>query len=176
MPYNSYVRLRQVCFATLDIRKDETALSRILGLKPCHTSILDHFGLENSMFAVNGTFIELVAPTRENTAVHRFLEKNQGVGGYMAIFDCDDVSLRKAAGKKLGIHPVFERSDGSADLLQLNPKQTGATLLEFDHHRNGEDLLGHYEWAGENWKKGVNTDLTRDMVSVTMICADPKSR
>ncbi len=176
MTYDNYIRLRQVCLATLDLEKEEQALSRILGLQPCHRSKLDHFGLENSLFTVNGAFIELVAPTQEKTAVHRFLERHNGIGGYMAIFDCNDVSHRKAAAYKLGIKPILERSESGADLLQLNPKQTGVTMLEFDNHKGGKDFFGPYEWAGENWQNGINTTQTKDMLSVTMTCSDPKSR
>ncbi len=176
MAHTEFTRLRQVCLATLNLKQEEAALSQILGLEPCHRSQLDDFGLENSLFAINGSFIELVAPTRDETAVHRFLSKNEGVGGYMAIFDCHDVQDKKAAAAKADIHPVLERSGDKADLLQLNPKQTGITLLEFDHHYGGDDLLGHYEWAGENWQDKIITELTRDMVSVTMSCANPEAR
>lgn len=171
-----YVRLRQICLATLELPKHEQALSRIFGLNPCHKSKLDEFGLENSLFAINGTFIELVAPTTKKTAVHRFLSRSNGVGGYMAIFDCDAVSARKAAAAKLGIDPVYEKSYPAADLLQLNPRQTGLTLVEFDHHQEGEDLHGAYEWAGKDWQKGINTELVKDMTSLTFSCADPQAR
>jgi len=176
MVNKNYVRLRQVCLATLDIRKDEKSLSHILGLDPCHKSTLDHFGLENSLFAINGTFIELVAPTRDGTAVHRFIERTRGVGGYMAIFDCDDVTMRKKAALKLNISPIFERSEDEADLLQLNPKETGLTMVEFDHHKDGEDILGNYAWAGENWQQGINTSTTKDLTSFTMACSDPATK
>lgn len=176
MSYNSYVRLRQICLATQDINKDRRALSRILDIQPCHSEQLDQFGLENTLFPVNGTFIELVAPTRPDTALQRFIDRSKGDGGYMAIFDCEDVSLRKASASKLGIDVIFERSTEATDLLQLNPRQTGVTLLEFDHHRRGLDLFGDYEWAGENWQNSINTTVTKDMMSITMTCSHPKSR
>lgn len=173
---DNFVRLRQICLATLDLQHHENSLSNILGIDPCHRSNLDHFGLENTLFAVNGTFIELVAPTRDNTAVHRFLDKTRGVGGYMAIFDCNDVQQRKNTAAELGISSIFERSNEAADLLQLNPKDTGLTMLEFDKHTGGEKMLGAYEWAGENWQKGINTRVTNSMTSLTMVCSDPSRR
>ncbi|MEH6401943.1 MAG: hypothetical protein V7750_01130 [Sneathiella sp.] len=173
---NKIIRLRQICLATLDIRKDEKSLSNIFGLNPCHQEALDHFGLENSLFAINGTFIELVAPTRDNTAVHRFLSRTDGVGGYMAIFDCNEVADRKNAALRLGISPIFERSDDTADLLQLNPKDTGITMLEFDHHKGGKDMLGNYAWAGENWQREINTDTTKSLTSLSMACTDPNAK
>lgn len=163
-----YVRLRQICLATTDIKKAEHDLSHLLGLDVCHRSQLENFGLENIMFAVNGTFIEVVAPVAKNTTVHRFLAKNQGRGGYMAIFDCRNVAKHKALAEAAGVDPIFERYNEKADLLQLNPKQTGATMMEFDHHYGGDDRLGRYEWAGDNWQEQLSTEVTSDILGIEL--------
>ncbi|MEH6545314.1 MAG: VOC family protein [Sneathiella sp.] len=168
-----YVRLRQICLATTDIKQAEHDLSRLLGLDVCHRSQLENFGLENIMFAVNGTFLEVVAPVTEKTTVHRFLAKNQGRGGYMAIFDCSDVAKHKALAETAGVDPIFERYNEKADLLQLNPKQTGATMVEFDHHYGGDDRLGRYEWAGDYWQDHLSTDVTSDILGIEF--CSPKS-
>jgi Glyoxalase-like domain len=166
MAPTDYVRLRQICLATTDISQAEQDLSKILGLNVCHRSRLENFGLENIMFAVNGTFIEVVAPVVENTTVHRFLAKNQNRGGYMAIFDCSDVSKHKALAEAAGIDTIFERYNEKADLLQLNPKQTGATMMEFDHHYGGDNRLGRYEWAGDHWQDHLSTAVTSDILGI----------
>jgi len=166
MTTTDYVRLRQICLVTLDIKQAETALAEILGLSICHRSELTEFGLENSMFPVNGVFIELVAPTKPNTAVHRFYARNEGRGGYMAIFDCSDVAKHRALAVANGIDPIYERHSEKADLLQLNPKQTGATIMEFDHHYGGDDMLGHYEWAGDGWQDYINLEVTRNILGI----------
>ncbi len=176
MTKTAYTRLRQVCLATLDIRKDEAALSRIFGLKPCHESWLEEFGLENSLFALGGSFLELVAPIREKTAVHRFLDRNGGIGGYMAIFDCDNTDRKKDIASELGIPPVYEREGNGADLLQLNPHETGITLLEFDHHKGGTDRFDAYEWAGPNWQDRVDQTIVKDITDYVFSCRDPKNR
>lgn len=166
MAPTDYVRLRQICLATTDIEQAEQELSQILGLSVCHRSQLENFGLENIMFAVNGTFIEVVAPVVENTTVHRFLAKNQNRGGYMAIFDCRDVAKHKSLAHAAGIDPIFERYNEQADLLQLNPKQTGATMMEFDHHYGGDDRLGRYEWAGDHWQDHLSTAVASDVLGI----------
>ena len=172
----AYTRLRQVCLATLDIRKDEAALSRIFGLQPCHESWLEEFGLENSLFALGGSFLELVAPIRDKTAVHRFLERSGGLGGYMAIFDCDDTARKKRLASELHIDPVYEREGDGADLLQLNPRETGITLLEFDHHKGGPDRFDAYEWAGPDWQDRVDQSVVEDITGYVFSCNDPASR
>ena len=172
MTANHYIRFRQICVATLELERDISLFAEILNVLPCHRSRLDHFGLENAMFAIGGSFIELVAPTQDQTAVHRFLNRSQGRGGYMAIFDCDDVQRQKSLAQSQNISIVFERSTPEAELLQLNPKDTGVTMLEFDHHTGGEDRLCAYEWAGRDWQKHLNSDV--DIAEVTMTCRDPE--
>lgn len=173
MAATDYVRLRQICLATSNIRKAEATLSTILGLKVCHRARLPQFGLENIMFAVNGAFLEIVAPVEAGTAVDRFLTRNHGRGGYMAIFDCADVAIHRALATAAGIDAIFERKGEKAELLQLNPRQTGATMMEFDHHYGGDDLFGAYGWAGEDWQDFIDTGTTRDILGIEI--SSPKA-
>ncbi|MAL79326.1 MAG: hypothetical protein CMN55_09475 [Sneathiella sp.] len=176
MTSENYVRLRQICLAAANIGEAEGALTDILGLEVCHRSQLDQFGLENIMYAINGSFLEVVAPTRDNTAVDRFLARNQGRGGYMAIFDSANVARHKALAEASGVAPIFERYDDRADLLQLNPKATGATMLEFDHHKGGDDMMAKYHWAGEGWQEYVNTDVTGEITGIEIAGPETAAR
>jgi Glyoxalase-like domain len=174
MSQTKYTRLRQVCLATNEIKKHQAALGRIFDLSSCHEGWLEEFGLENALFAMGGSFIEFVAPIRTETAVDRFLARSKGRGAYMAIFDCENIDRRKEAANALGISPVFERKNGGADLLQLNPRQTGLTLLEFDTHKNGTDRFDGYEWAGPNWQEKINQELVTDITGFTFQCSTPE--
>lgn len=176
MPFNNYVRLRQICLAAADITKTEQVFSHVFGLDVCHRSKLADFGLENIMYALNGCFLEIVAPTKENTAVDRFLARNNGRGGYMAIFDCADMVRHKTLAEEVGVAPIYERRNDKADLLQLNPKQTGATMMEFDHHYGDDTMLGHYEWAGDDWHKHVSTDVTGDILGIEISSPGAEAR
>ncbi|WP_169568950.1 VOC family protein [Sneathiella limimaris] len=167
-----FIRFRQICLASLSLDPVEAHIEAILGVPPCHRSNLEQFGLENTMFAVGGSFIEIVAPTQEHTAAHRFIERTQGIGGYMAIFDCEEVNRLKQNALHQNIGIIYERSDAKADLLQLNPRDTGVTLLEFDRHQNGEERLGAYEWAGENWKSAFNPRV--DIIDLSFACHKPQ--
>ena len=176
MSDSNYVRLRQICLAASDIAHTERVFSDILGLDVCHRSRLPQFGLENIMYAINGCFLEIVAPIQPDTAVDRFLARNNGRGGYMAIFDCADVDHHKSLAAAAGVAPIFERRNEKADLLQLNPKQTGATMMEFDHHNGGDDMMGNYHWAGDDWQKYVSTDVTGDILGIEISSPGANSR
>ncbi len=176
MTSKDYVRLRQICLASLDIAKAEETLTSILNLNVCHRSTLDQFGLENILLPIGAVFLEIVAPTRPDTAVHRFLAKNEGKGGYMAIFDCADVDKHRALATEKEISVVYERKNDKADLLQLNPKQTGATMMEFDHHYGGDDLMGNYEWAGDGWQKAIDQTVARKVLGLEIISPKAEKR
>ncbi|WP_025898792.1 VOC family protein [Sneathiella glossodoripedis] len=171
MTDKKYTRLRQICVATLDLERDTNIFSNILDVRPCHRSSLNEFGLENSMFALGGSFIELVAPTRDNTAVHRFLSSSKGLGGYMAIFDCENTNRYRNSAQNMGIRVIVDQQREKADLLQLNPKDTGVTMLEFDHHKNGLDRFSEYDWAGDNWQENLQRDI--EITAIEMACDHP---
>lgn len=171
-PLRPYTRFRQVCVASLAFDQDVGTLTRILGKNPCHTSKLEQFGLENALFAVGGSFIEIVAPIKTQTAVHRFIHSTNGIGGYMAIFDCEDVARFRKNATESNIRIIADQHREKADLLQLSPKDTGITMLEFDHHDGSSNRLGSYEWAGSHWQKNLVRDV--DIVEISMACADPK--
>lgn len=173
---DNYVRLRQICLVATDIAETERIFSHILGLEVCHRSVLANFGLENIMFVLNGCFLEIVAPTKPDTAVDRFLARNNGRGGYMAIFDCADIDRHKSLAEEVGVAPIYERRNDKADLLQLNPKQTGATMMEFDHHYGNNTMLGHYEWAGDDWHGYVNTEVSGDILGIEITSPDAATR
>ena len=62
---------------------------RILGMQPCRTGALPQFGLDNAVLpAGNGTFVELLAPTDDNSAGARFLQR-RGEAPYLMIFETD---------------------------------------------------------------------------------------
>lgn len=176
MTSTDYVRLRQICLASLDIAKAEETLTSILKLKVCHRSKLEQFGLENILLPIGAVFLEIVAPVRPDTAVHRFLAKNDGKGGYMAIFDCADVATHRARAEENGISVIYERKTEKAELMQLNPKQTGATMMEFDHHEGGDDLLGNYEWAGDGWQQAIDRSVARKVLGLEIISPKAEKR
>ncbi len=53
---------------------------------------------------------------------------------------------------------------GIARVLQFHPRDTGAAILEIDHHTGGDDRFGSFEWGGEHWQAKVRTDVARDLL------------
>jgi len=166
---SDFLRLRQVCLAAPRLAPAEAALREILGIEVVHRSDLaDAFGLENAVFALNGSFIEIVAPLREDAAAARFLLRSGGRGGYIAILDCRDLERRRAAAERLGIRIAHAGQRAGAQYIQLHPRDMGAVMLEIDHHVGGEHRFGHYEWGGAHWREAVRTDVTVDLLGIEL--------
>ena len=99
----AYLNLRQICLAAPELEPVVDTVREVFGLEVCHRDPnVAKYGLENALFVLGRAFLEIVAPTRGETAAGRFIERSGGVGGYMAIFDCSDPERRRERAERLG--------------------------------------------------------------------------
>lgn len=172
-----YLRLRQLCLVSADLETVASELTEVLGLQICHRDPnVGRYGLENVLMPIGTSFLEVVAPKKpgSDTAAGRYLQRRKGDGGYMVIMDCDDVEPWRAHMKTVGVRLVEDRPyEGKAHLMQFHPRDTGACIMEIDHHVGGDDLHGHYQWAGEHWQGHVRTDRTVAIVGAVLQSDDP---
>ena len=170
----SYLRLRQVCLVAADLETEAARLKQALGVKECYRDAnVGKYGLENVLFPVGSSFIEIVSPTRPGTTAGRFLERHGGRHGYMIILDCDDPERRQRHAESLGIRTANLIRHGDYLGVQLHPKDTGAAMIEFNRTLGGEDAMGPYAPAGPDWQRAVRSDVTRRLVAVEIECPDP---
>lgn len=169
-----YLRLRQVCLVSPALASAEEDFRSILGLEVCHRDPnLERYGLENILFPVGTSFIEVVSPIRPGTAAGRFLEQRGGLGGYMVILDCNDVDRRRRHVESMGIRVVNHLRYEDYEGVQLHPRGTGAAMVEFNQTVGGASIDGPYHPAGPHWQEAVRTDVTRRLVSVNIEAPDP---
>lgn len=168
-----FLRLRQVCLAAADLEREAVLLKFELGLEECHRDAnVAKYGLENVLFPVGTSFIEIVSPTRPGTAAGRFLERHGGRYGYMIIMDCDDPAKWQARAESLGVRVANVIRHGDYFGVQLHPKDTGAAILEFNCTVGGRDPMGPYAPAGPKWQAAIREQVTRRMLSVEIECPD----
>lgn len=148
-----YLRLRQVCLVAHDLAPAVQAVEAVFGLPVCYRDPhVTTFGLENALFALGESFLEIVAPTRPDTAAGRFLRRSGGIGGYMLIFDCDDPARYRTRATAAGVRVAYEIDHPGYRGVQLHPRDCRAAMLEFDHTDGGEPLDGPYYPAGPDWQ------------------------
>ena len=171
---SSWLRLRQVCLVAADLARETELVQEILGLEVCYRDPnVARYGLENVLFPVGTDFIEIVSPTQPGTAAGRFLERHQGRHGYMVIMDCPDPAARQAHCAAIGVRTANLIRHDSYLGVQLHPKDTGGAMLEFNRTEGGEDPMGPYSPAGNDWQKAIRSDVTQRMLGVEIDCSDP---
>src|SRR4051794_8153215 len=97
------VRLRQAVIAAAELAPVADKLRDELGLgEPFADPGVGFFGLHNAVFALGDQFLEVIAPQQADTAVDRWLARHGGDGGYMLIFQVDDIAGARAARRRSG--------------------------------------------------------------------------
>lgn len=170
----AYLRLRQIAVVATDLARAEGDVQAVLGVPVCHRDpAVGVFGLVNALLPIGQDFLEIVSPTRPGTTAGRFHDRWAGRYGYMLIFDCDDPLRYKAQAAALGIRVAHEGRHDAYHGVQLHPKDTGATMLEFNHTDGAGPLDGPYWPAGADWQRFVDRRVTERLLCAEVDCADP---
>jgi Glyoxalase-like domain len=172
-----YLRLRQICLVARALEPAVADLAAVLAIEECHRDPnVAKYGLVNALLPVGTSFLEIVSPTKADTAAGRFLARRGGDAGYMVICDCDDNGRFRTRAAAAGVRAIEDHIyEGRAHLLQLHPRDTGGCILEFDHHVGGAALDGAYQWAGDHWQRHVRTTRVTGITGVTMTSPDPEA-
>jgi hypothetical protein len=169
-----YLRLRQICLVASHLEPAISDISAIMGLEVCYRDgNVAKYGLENALLPVDTILLEVVAPFQPGTAAGRFLDKNGGRGGYMAIFCCDDPDARGRHANGLGVRTANVITHAPYHGVQLHPRDCRAAFIEFNHTTGSDDVLGPYPPAGPDWQKSIRKDVTRALTAVEMQSPDP---
>ena len=174
-----YLRLRQICLVASDLAAVEQQIAGVLGLEICFRDPgVAKYGLHNALFAMGGTFLEVVSPTRPDTAAGRYIERRKGDGGYMYILDCDNLEARREHFKAEGVRLVEDLNSTdwglTGEALHLHPRDTGGCLLSVDRHSpDGENMGGAYKWAGPDWRTHDRSKTVAQIVGAAIQSPDP---
>jgi catechol 2,3-dioxygenase-like lactoylglutathione lyase family enzyme len=165
------MRLRQIALVAHDLQKARADIVAVLGLGADYADPgVGHFGLENAVWPVGDTFLEVVSPKQPGTTAGRLLDKRGGDGGYMTIFQTPDIEAARARAAGHGVRFVWttDRDDG-VHASHLHPKDTGGALISIDQMTPSE----RWEWGGPNWERAVRTDVSTGIVGAEIQADDP---
>ena len=169
-----YLRLRQICLAAPRLAPVAADLEEIFGIRVCYRDgNVAKYGLENALLMVGTNFLEVVAPTQDNTAGGRFIERTKGHGGYMAIFQASDVRRRQTHAEGMGVRAAHVIDRDTYKNVQLHPRDCRAAFIEFGHSVGGDDRMGTWSPAGYKWKDFVKTDTTKRMLGIEVESPQP---
>ncbi len=169
------MRLRQICLVAPELEPAVAALTDVLGIAVCfRDDAVEKYGLVNAVLPTGQCFLEVVAPTRPDTAAGRYLARRGGAGGYMVIIDVADIAAVERHVGKLGVRVANPIAHGDTYRgLQLHPRDTGGALLELNWTRGGESLDGPYHPAGPTWQQHARTDTTLALYAAELQSDDP---
>src|SRR2546423_3007947 len=127
------VRLRQAVLVAKELDPVAEQLRSELGLgEPFEDPGVGEFGLRNHVYALGDQFIEIVSPTREGTAAGRHLERHGGDGGYMVIFQLDDLEAARRRVNDFGIRVVWEIDLPDISGTHLHPSDMRGAIVSLD--------------------------------------------
>ena len=138
--------------------------------EPFHDPDVDVFGLENAVFNIGDTFLEVVAPVREDTTAGRYLARRGGDGGYMAIFQMPDLAAARRRVADLGIRVVWQADLDDMAATHLHPRDVPGAIVSLDW-ANPPDI---WRWAGPAWTGQTPAHPAGGITRLTVETPDPE--
>ncbi len=164
------VRLRQAVLVAAELQPVEQALRSALSLgEPFHDPGVAAFGLHNSVFALGDCFLEVIAPLQEGTAAGRYLERHGGDGGYMVIFDLEDLEGARSRARDMGVRVVWQIDLPDISGTHLHPADTRGAIVSLD----GSRPYGSWRWGGPQWTGKIAQGAPGSLAGITVAVADP---
>jgi hypothetical protein len=143
-------RLRQAVLAARELEPVAERLRSELGLgEPFFDPGVGRFGLCNAVFALGGTFLEVVSPVRPGTSAGRLLERRGGDCGYMVMFQVEDLAAARERAAVLGVREVWELALPEMLEVHLHPSDMRAAIVSLSQPRPPESWL----WGGPGWRE-----------------------
>lgn len=105
---------------------------KLLGLELDTIEVLEDLGVKVAMLKVGESAVELIEPIREESTVHRFIER-RGEGLHHLTFEVDDLLKTLATLKEANIKLIDQEPRLGAEgqwIAFVHPHSTGGVLIE----------------------------------------------
>jgi hypothetical protein len=166
------VRLRQAVIAAAELEPVANELREALGLgEPFRDPGVGEFGLANVVFAIGDCFIEVISPTSPGTAAGRWLERHGGDGGYMAIFDLQDLEGARERAAALGARVVWQIDLPDISGTHLHPANMRGAIVSLDR----SNPYGSWRWGGPEWTAQIAAEAPGMLTGITVAVDEPRA-
>jgi hypothetical protein len=164
------VRLRQAVLVAGELEPVASALRAALDLgEPFRDPGVAEFGLRNVVFALGDCFLEVISPMQPGTAAGRYLDRHGGDGGYMVIFDLEDLDGARARAEQLGIRVVWQINLPDISGTHLHPADMHGAIVSLDESRP----YGTWRWGGPEWTERMGSGAPGHLAGITVAVSDP---
>ena len=163
------IRLRQVALVARDLDAAVEELCERLSLSVCYRDPgVEVFGLHNALMMIGDQFLEVVAPVQDGTTAGRLLDKRGGDGGYMAIYEVDDLDAREAALADSGVRIVWRGDLPDIRGRHLHPADVGGAIVSVDQPVPN----GAWRWGGPEWVAHQDASVVTAIAGVVIGAKD----
>jgi len=129
---NHINKIEHIGIAVKDINQANTLYEKLLGVPPYKQEEVESESVITSFFKVGENKIELVASTKEDGPIGKFISK-KGEGIHHIAFDVDDIEKELERLKKEGFQLINKTPKKGADnklVAFVHPKTTNGVLVE----------------------------------------------
>jgi len=167
------LRLRQAVVVARDLDAAAGSLRSALGLgEPFHDEGVGLFGLRNAVMALGDTFVEVVAPVQDGTSAGRQLDRLGGDGGYMAMFQVDDIAAARTRIAGAGARIAWEIELPDVVDLHLHPRDVPGAIVALD----ACTPAASWRWGGPAWEgTAPSFDHRAGVRGLTLRARDPQA-
>ncbi|MEO1055584.1 MAG: VOC family protein [Actinomycetota bacterium] len=167
------IRLRQVAMIATDLDPVIEQLTATFGIEVCfHDPGVAEFGLRNALLLVGDQFLEVLSPIEDGTTAGRLLARRGGPGGYMAIYDVDDLDARVERLETLGVRIVWRGDFPGIRGRHLHPRDVGGAIVSIDEPQPA----GSWRWGGPDWPAMDTSDAAVDGITGVVVAATEPER
>jgi methylmalonyl-CoA/ethylmalonyl-CoA epimerase len=133
----SLTDLDHIGIAVMDLGAAVGAYERFLGVEPAHRERVEEQGVEEVLFAVGSSYIQLLGALGPDTPVGRSLER-RGPGVHHVAYRVDDIEAALAHLRAEGAHLIDDtpRAGSRNTLIAfVHPSAMGGVLVELVQER-----------------------------------------
>jgi methylmalonyl-CoA/ethylmalonyl-CoA epimerase len=126
-----------VGIAVEDLDTEVERYRQLFGLRPVHRETVDSQGVEEVLFAVGGSYVQLLAPLGPDTPVGRHLAR-RGPGLHHVGYRVDDVAAALRRLRAEGVPLVDEEprpGSRGTTIAFVHPRGAGGVLVELVQER-----------------------------------------
>lgn len=131
-------KIEHIGIAVKNLDEAEKRFGKLLNTLPYKRESVESEGVITSFFKIGASKIELLAPTRPDSPIQKFLNK-KGEGMHHIAFEVADIDLQIKTLKEEGFILINDQAKAGADNKQvafIHPKSTGGILVEICQEKN----------------------------------------
>ncbi|WP_226294192.1 methylmalonyl-CoA epimerase [Aquimarina algicola] len=125
-------KIEHIGIAVKDIDQANTVYEKLLGVPPYKQEVVESESVITSFFKIGNNKIELLASTKDDGPIGKFIAK-KGEGIHHIAFDVDDIEKEMDRLDKEGFQLINKAPKRGADnklVAFVHPKDTNSVLIE----------------------------------------------